>query len=242
MAGLCWIVRTCTSYLLHVVSPPSWPHPHHWQPHGGGEGGGGSLEGPGWRTWFSHKCYICGWQTRNTTVWCAWDGRCGGWVCETLPHSIMEAGRYRPAEDEARQTGRRRHHQICQRYGCESCDMFDTEINWLYQRITFWALNRTVILIPKHLSLVPPVVTVSKDKFYEFATIQNSFHDVYVMIVCTCMYAVHGHTCLCVCMHVHIQCMFTCIFVCIFTMCVCAYIMTVFVVCACILSPPYSYS
>ena len=45
-----------------------------------------------------------------------------------LPHSIMEAGRHSPAGHGARQTGRRGHHQICQRYGCESCDMFDTEI------------------------------------------------------------------------------------------------------------------
>ena len=29
---------------------------------------------------------------------------------------------------ELDKTGRRGHYQICQRYGCESCDMFDTEI------------------------------------------------------------------------------------------------------------------
>ena len=45
-----------------------------------------------------------------------------------LPHSLMEAGCCNPSEDEARQTGRQGHHQICQRYGCESCDIFDTEI------------------------------------------------------------------------------------------------------------------
>ena len=40
----------------------------------------------------------------------------------------MEAVWCSPSEDEARQTGRRGHHQVCQRYGCEPCDMFDTEI------------------------------------------------------------------------------------------------------------------
>ena len=44
------------------------------------------------------------------------------------PHTLMEAGHHCLAGDEARQTGRRGHHQICERYGCESCDIFDTEI------------------------------------------------------------------------------------------------------------------
>ena len=45
------------------------------------------------------------------------------------PTSILEVRSLQLLqEDGARQTGRRGHHQICQRYGCESCDIFDTEI------------------------------------------------------------------------------------------------------------------
>ena len=60
-------------------------------------------------------------------------------------------------------------------------------------------MNRTSILIPIVLSsLVPPVVTVSEDKFCELATIQNSFHDV-------CYDDVHMYVRVCMDTHVYMH-------------------------------------
>ena len=126
MTGLCWIITTCTLYLPHVVSPPSWLHPHHWQPHGGGEGGGAPL---GWAKSRAWREVI--WEAKgdpkplpeSTSA----NGGCGAQLYETPSYPLLENSGWSTTEGAATWAGRWGHYQICQRYGCKSCDVFDID-------------------------------------------------------------------------------------------------------------------